>query len=511
MSNMIFCIALLLVAMQSLSIAYPFKDVSKQVGLVHPFGKLKKYGGPAIADLDGDGYPDLIFCHHGPTRIQLYFNNGDGTFRLSKKIIAGDSHGLNPIRLSPHDRYMHFVLSRGGSYGKKPTPPIVFRITPNRDVVVEETNRSPDFANTRGRGRSMIFTSLQKDKKSRHRPDAVALNAGGSHYVFQVTGNNVFQQRKTSYDFAHSRSSFGAVTDIDNDGQMEIVKLGHLSVWKVKRNYFLENISKKVLPSNPSILAATSFAEFDYDNDGKWDLIVTQSATNNLRWRQRIKNSQLRPNVLLKNVGGRYVARTKSAGIPSFGGKAECSGVTVGDFDNDGCVDIFITRYYSSPAMVLLKNLCNGKFKAVPHGFGRHRGVPGTMATAVDYDLDGRLDLVVAEGDWDLEGKGGNYRVIRNVINNGNSFLLVRVKNAPGFKATSLHAVVTVTTHDGVKMMRRVGSPGTTVSVSYIETVHFGLGKRNSVRFVEVAWVNGSRERKMFVSANSRLSFGVGY
>lgn len=508
---MILCIALVLVALQSLSIAYPFRDVSMQAGLVRPLGKRKKYGGPALADLDGDGYPDLLFCHHGPKRIQLYFNNGDGTFTLSKKLISGDTHGLNPIRLSPHDRYMHFVLSRGGAYGKIPTPPIVFRITPNRDVVVEETNRSPDFGHTRGRGRSVIFTSLRTDKKSRIRPDAVSLNAGGTHYVFQVTGNRVFQERQTSNDFAHSGSTFGAVTDIDNDGQMEIVELGHLSVWKVQRNYFLENISKKVLPADPAILAATSFAEFDYDNDGKWDLIVTQSATNNLRWRQRVKNSIPRPNVLLKNVGGRYVTRTKSARIPAFGGMSESSGVTVGDFDNDGCVDIFITRYYHSPAMVLLKNLCNGKFKVVPHGFGRQRGVPGTMVTAVDYDLDGRLDLVVAEGDWDLEDKGGNYRIIRNVINNGNSFLLVRVKNAPGFTVTSLHAVVTVFTHDGVKMMRRVGSPGTTVSVSYIETVHFGLGKRKSVRSVEVVWVDGSRARKMFVSAKSRLSFGVGY
>lgn len=495
----------------ALTFSYPFKDVSFDVGLVHPFGKLKKYGGPAIADLDGDGYPDMLFGHHGPRPIQIYFNNGNGTFTLSKIRIGGDTHALNPIRLSPHDQYMHFVLSRGGSFGKKPTPPIVFRISNNRDKKVEVTENSPDFKHTRGRGRSIIFTFLKTNKTTHIRPDAISFNAGGKEFIFEVSANHVFHERNTTGALQDWRRTFGAVTDVDNDGHMEVVTLGRFSIWKLSSDYMLDDISETILPRDLRALAATSFAEFDYDNDGKWDLIVTQSATNNLRWRKRIKVQIPRPNILLKNIGGRYVTRTLYAGIPTFGNRSETTGVTVADFDNDGCVDIFMVRYYESPSMVLLKNLCNGTFQAVPHGFGREAGVPGAMATAVDYDLDGRVDLVVAEGDWDFEDKGGNYRVIRNVIENGNSFLLVRVKNAPGFTCTSLHAVVTVLTEDGVRMMRRVGSSGTTVSVCYMETVHFGLGNRTSVRSVNVVWANGSSEERNFVIANSTLSFGDGY
>lgn len=495
-------------ALLSLSVSYPFQDVSLKSGLVRPLGKLKKYGGPAVADLNGDGYPDLLFCHHGPKPIQLYFNNGNGTFTLSKFRQGGDTHALNPVRLSPRNRYMHFVLSRGGSYGKKPTPPIVFRITDNRNKVVEVTKHSPDFKHTRGRGRSMIFLSLRTAKENRGKPDAIMLNARTSHFVFELNKDNSFQQRNTSKEFLQSGSTFGAVTDINNDGKMEVVKLEQLSIWRLTSDFILKDISRKVLPREPIIDSATSFAEFDYDNDGDWDLIVTQSATNNLRWR---KEKFPRTNILLNNVKGKFRSVTRFAGIPTFGKASESTGVTVGDFDNDGCVDIFIVRYYESPEMIFLKNLCNGKFKAVSHGLTREKGVPGTMATAVDYDLDGRLDLVIAEGDWDIEERGGNYRIIRNIMENGNSFLLVRVKNAPGFKCTSLHAVVTVVTTDGVKIMRRVGSPGTTVSVSYIETVHFGIGKRKSVRSIEVTWVDGSKLEKKNVSANSTLTFGVGY
>lgn len=494
----------------TLSFAYPFTDVSSEAGLVHPYGKLKKYGGPAIADFDGDGYPDLLFGHHGPKPIQLYFNNRNGTFMISKISIAGDTHALNPIRLSPHDHYMHFVLSRGGAFGTKLTPPIVFRITDDRENVVEVTGNSPDFKHTRGRGRSIIFAYLRQDKISRIRPDVISFNAESRPYVFQVDDNNVFQERETSTAFEHSTGSFGAITDVDNDGQVEVVILSQLAIWKLSANYMFTDISEKVLPRDLGVFAASSFAEFDYDNDGKWDLIVTQSATNNLRWRKD-KTDIPRTNVLLKNLGGRYVSVTAEAGIPTFGQWSESSGVTVGDFDNDGCEDIFITQYYNSPEMVLLKNLCDGTFRPVPHGFSREDGVPGTMSTAVDYDLDGRLDLIVAEGDWDLAGKGGYYRVIRNIVHNGNSFLLVRVKNAPGLKCTSLHAVVSVVTEDGVRMMRRVGSPGTTVSVSYIETVHFGLGSRTSASSVQVVWMDGTREEKVSVAANSTLLFGDGY
>lgn len=477
-------------------------------------GRLKKYGGAGIADLDGDGYADLLLGHHGPQPIQLYFNNGNGTFTLSKFFKWGDTHALNAIRLTPYDRYMHFVLSRGGSFGRKPQPPHLFSITANRDTVDEVTSRSADFAHTRGSARTMIFLSLRMNQKNRVRPDALAINGvykrgHDRHYMFQIDASQTFHERRTRSDIVWSVSDFGGVTDIDNDGQMEVVLMKTLSIWKLTADFMLTDISKFVLPaSSPrTMVCVNAFAELDYDNDGDWDVVVTQAAQNHLFWRERYFP---RHTILLENVGGKYYRdSTEIAKIPNYGQATEGIGVTAADFDNDGCVDIFITRYFHSPAMLLLRNLCNGSFKVTPHGFGRQQGVPGAMATAVDYDLDGRVDLVVAEGDWDDEKKGGNYRIVRNEIRNGNGFILVRVKNAPRFSCTSLHAVVTVITMDGVRMMRRVGSPGTAVSISYLETVHFGIGKRQVVQYVWVRWVDGTTSWRSDVLANTTVSFGV--
>lgn len=509
---------LLFLFLLSVCAAYPFVDVSEQAGLVRPYGKQKKYGGAAIADMNGDGYPDLLLGHHEPKRIQLFYNNGNGTFTLSKFFRSGDIHGLNPVRLSPFHRYLHFVLSRGGSVGTKPQPPHVFRTTADRDVVYDENFRSLDFARTRGPGRTMIFVSLRPDRRRRWRPDALMLNGvyvqyRDRHFMFRIASNRAFVWRRTKSDIVTSRIiGFGSVADVDNDGNMEIILFASLSVWKLTKPYMLTDISESVLPptAGKEIISVNSMAEFDYDNDGDWDIIVTQAAKTNMQWRS---DRFPRHAKLLRNDNGKYVDVSTFAGIPTFGSDAsETVGVTVGDFDNDGCLDIFITRYDADPSMVLLRSNCDGTYATLDHGFDRERGVPGAMVNAVDYDLDGRLDLVVAEGDWHDKEKAGHYRLMRNVMNtDGNGFILVRVKNAPQFRCTSLHAVVTLITGDGVKMMRRVGSSGTAVSNSFIETVHFGIGRRSSVRFVWVKWVDGTAKWRRDVVANSTLSFGVGY
>lgn len=545
--------------------AYPFRDVSRAAGLIGPFGRALKYGGAGIADLDGDRYPDLLCVHHDQRSLQVYFNLGNGRFRQSRFIKWLDTHALNPIRLTPFDRRMYFVLSEGGSFGLKLKPPHVFRITKRRDVIVDVSAQSPDLQFSKGRGRSSIFLSLRTDRRMRVRPDMIATNADGNsimvgrktkkkknekkspnHFAFQVYPNRTLHRRRLRHrpghrKFAFMTTNYGGVTDIDNDGTMEVVLLAEVSVWKLVADFTLQDITMRVVPrlkkkknrfANRSIKtalnSATAFAEIDYDNDGDWDLFFTQSAKRDMPWKSWIlprHDLLLRNNHINKNRkhkakhtrGTMFTDVSVSAGIPRPGRSTESTGVTVGDFDNDGWVDIFIIRYQSPsspgsrPAMILLRNQGNGRFRSVQHGLTRGKNVRGDMATAVDYDLDGRVDLIVSEGDWFDKSKGGFYRIMRNVMMTGNGFLLVSVKNGPNRRCTSLHAVVVVFMVNGRRMMRRVGSPGTAVAVSYIETVHFGLGKEGFVRSVRVKWVDGTVRENKLVRANSTVSFGVGW
>lgn len=498
------------------SARYPFRDVSTAVGLSRRLGKRTKYGGAAIADLNDDGYPDLLFGHHDNGTIELYYNNRDGTFTRSTFIQWRDTHALSPVRLSPKDKYMYFLLSRGGNYGKDPSPPHVFRTTANIHKAVEETARSQDLSYGKGRGRTVVFMSLRANRQREGimRPDVLVLNAQGlnqkiNHFAFEIGPDNTFRKMPLNADFGQLTNSYSTVADVDGDGQMEVIILHTLSIWKLTSDFTLTDISSRVLPSPVSQFKSVSaLAELDYDNDGDWDMFMTRSATMDLRWTRRFFP---RHDILLRNDGGKFKDVSIGANIPRSGRATLSRGLTIGDFDNDGWVDIFIVRYNHNPSMILLRNRGDGTFTKIRHGLGeRPPNIPGDMATAVDYDLDGRLDIVLSEGDWFDRSKGGYYRVIRNVFENRNSFLLVRVKNSPGTRrTTSLHAVVTATLTDGSKLMRRVGTPSASVSLSCIETVHFGIGKRLWVVKVTVTWVNGVVRTIPWVRANSTVTIGV--
>lgn len=101
------------------------------------------------------------------------------------------------------------------------------------------------------------------------------------------------------------------------------------------------------------------------------------------------------------------------------------------------------------------------------------------------------MDVIVSEGSFNPLHGAGYYRLMRNIGTNYGRALLVRVGGSPKGRATSSHAVVKCFRGDGLTMMRMVGSPGTSVSNSLIETVHFGLAESLLITRIEVQWVDG--------------------
>ncbi len=128
-------------------------------------------------------------------------------------------------------------------------------------------------------------------------------------------------------------------------------------------------------------------AFFDYDNDGWLDIFVLSGtrmddppagATNRL-----YKN----------NRDGTFIDVTEKAGLLRSGW---ASGVTIGDYNNDGFEDIFITYYGQN---VLYRNNGDGTFRDVTKEAGLLYTGPtrwGSGSTFLDYDRDGHLDLFVA-------------------------------------------------------------------------------------------------------------------
>src|SRR2546428_1332534 len=249
----------------------------------------------------------------------------------------------------------------------------------------------------------------------------------------------------------------------------------------------------------------------DFDGDGHTDLVVV-GADGRAR--------------LFHNLGqGRFEDVTAASGLATV---TRAGAVAVGDYDNDGLLDLFLTSLDGTdPA--LYHNRGDGTFELDP-GTGTLRrklsGVAGLDAAFFDFDNDGRLDLVVVgkggvrlfrndatrgfedyssilpdglragravavadidqDGDLDLivAGWDGRRRVLRNDGGNVNQYAdvrLVALRQGSGKNnAFGLGATVELRARDLYQL--RLATGGVT---------HFGLGRRLKADVLRVRWPNG--------------------
>jgi enediyne biosynthesis protein E4 len=135
-------------------------------------------------------------------------------------------------------------------------------------------------------------------------------------------------------------------------------------------------------------------AIFDYDNDGWPDIFLVngdslrQVAAPGARAPKERPTSHLFHN----NHDGTFTDVTVKAGLADTGWG---QGVCVGDYDNDGHDDLYVTAYGRNR---LYHNQGNGTFKdvAVEAGAAGNGQEWGTGCAFVDYDRDGKLDIAIA-------------------------------------------------------------------------------------------------------------------
>ena len=142
-------------------------------------------------------------------------------------------------------------------------------------------------------------------------------------------------------------------------------------------------------------------AMLDYDNDGWLDLFFTNGAqlSDPMPAEARPRKSDRFANRLYRNRrDGRFIDVTQAANVGAVASGGYSMGVAVGDYDNDGFADLYVTGYDSN---TLYHNDGNGRFDDVTQRAGVAGGGWSVSAVFFDFDNDGWLDLFVTRYvDW---------------------------------------------------------------------------------------------------------------
>lgn len=231
---------------------------------------------------------------------------------------------------------------------------------------------------------------------------------------FRNVGDGSFEDLSVTSGLARQLGGLNCIAgDYDNDGDVDILVLrgAWLEDLGKIRNSLLRNdggnqftdvtvMAGLADPAYPSQTAAWA----DFDNDGHLDLYVGNESRVGVGVGDPSGNY---PNQLFRNTGdGTFMEVAKFAGLTN---DRFCKGVTVGDYDNDGDMDIYVSNVGKN--RLYQNNGAGKRFSDVAPELGLEGHAGYTFAPwFFDYDNDGWLDLFVASYGADTEHLLADYR-----------------------------------------------------------------------------------------------------
>jgi len=407
-----------------------FRDVTDEARV----GGEGEWGsGVAVADYDGDGWPDIFVTNFG--KNVLYRNLGNGRFENVAARVGLESPGWNTGAAffdadgdGDLDLYVASYIScslqdvldaqrtlmwRGletvavGPFGLKGAPDHFFRNEGGRfvDATVE--------AGMQDKALGFGFGVRAADFDGDGRIDLYVANDSDPNYLYRNEGKGVFKEIGTWAGAAldengAAQASMGiAVGDVDGDGVLDLFTTNFSedfsTLYHGVGNGLFEDVSKAsgVGPATYRPLSwGTAFA--DLDNDGDLDLVVA----NGHIYPQIDRHPELigtlaQKNLLLENRSrpGAPAFRdaTEEAG-PGFQESWSSRGLAVGDFDNDGRVDVLVSHLDAPPSLLRNESPDGGAWLTVVCE-GKH-GEANPIGTTVTVRAGGRVQSRdIAAGD----------------------------------------------------------------------------------------------------------------
>jgi hypothetical protein len=340
------------------------------------------YGmGVAVGDYDGDGWPDLYVTQY-PHSI-LYHNNADGTFSdvTAKAGLSAPGWGTSAVWFDyDNDGRLDLFVCHFVEFSKelnKPcgvhedgrrhycipkvySPKASWLFHNNGDGTFTDVSKDSGIAGHLGKAWGVVATDVNNDGLM----DLWVANDTVANFLFINRGNGKFDEIATAAGVAYSadgkaRSGMGVDSaDFDQDGWMDLfVSNLDRELFALYKNNHDETFDDLALPSG--IGKATRFMSgwglkfFDYDNDGDLDLFLANGNPDDLISSLHGEVTYEEPLMLFHNTGKSFQDVSGQSG-PVFARNMSYRGLALGDFNNDGAVDVLISVNDGAP--VLLRN-----------------------------------------------------------------------------------------------------------------------------------------------------------
>jgi enediyne biosynthesis protein E4 len=358
-----------------------FTDVTGKAGVAGG-----GYGmGVAVGDYNADGFPDLYITQYG--RSILYRNNGDGTFTdvTDKAGVAAPGWASSAVWFDYDNdgrldlfvcRFVDFDKAKHHRCGAPKLPalaglneycyPKVYSPMPswlfhnNGDGTFTDVSQKMGITDNPGKSWGAVATDINNDGWL----DLFVANDTVANFLFANRQGRRFEEIGFTSGVAFgeggkARSGMGVDSaDFNQDGWMDlfVTNLNHeLHAFYLNRHdeSFDDIAGPSGIANATKLLSGWGLKFFDYDNDGNLDLMIANGHPDDLIEKIYDNVTYREPLLIFHNTSAGLENISRESG-PVFSRPMSGRGMALGDFDNDGAVDVLISNNNAAP--LLLKN-----------------------------------------------------------------------------------------------------------------------------------------------------------
>lgn len=499
-----------------------FVDITQEAGIQHQYQVYEGTfgGGACVFDLNNDGYED-IYITSGTAADVLYLNNGNGTFKniiknsgleITNDFVTQGAVSADVNKDGYRDLFITTITTTDGKNIIPRAKNLLF--LNNGDATFQEATQAYGLEDLNSFSTGASFGDFNADGypdlyvgnyfqeftgKLGVIKDAtiVSANQTAKSYLLENIGGKKFENVYETYGLGHKGFGFGGVfTDFDNDKDQDLL-VNHDFGYKAVPNFLYQN----QYPSN----------EFeDVSKKTQMDLKINAMGSavgdyNNDGWMDYYITN-IKFNLLMQNQGVQlpFIDRAKEMGTYNL---SISWGANFADFDHDTDLDLFVSNGDLNPNCTPMGNFYfeNSQTHFIDRARALNIGDYGVGRGSITFDMDndGDLDLLVVNQKPILDYPiPSSTKLYRNDLSNGNWLQIALQGREADFNGIGSRITVIA---DGTKMIREIDGGGSSHLSQNSVIAHFGLAKIKIIDSVIIDWTGGKRQILTEINVNQLL------